>query len=276
MQTIIDYFSSIPTSHRSFILAGGITFFWLIESIIPLFKMSYNKWRHLGVNLFFTLTTVVVNFSMAFILVKASDWVVAQQWGVMFWIRSWPLALQALIGLALLDLIGAWLAHWVQHRVPALWKFHLVHHTDHWVDTTTANRHHPGESVIRFVFTTLGVLVVGAPMWLIFAYQSLSVIFSQLNHANIALPKKLDLWLSYVIISPDMHKIHHHYQLPYTDTNYGNIFAFWDRLFGTFASKSREEIVYGVDTYPDEKQNNSIAHLLRIPLNKKRKPTTLT
>ncbi|MEY2670534.1 MAG: hypothetical protein RLZZ577_850, partial [Bacteroidota bacterium] len=91
--------------------------------------------------------------------------------------------------------IGAYLVHLVEHKVKFLWGFHLIHHTDTWIDTTSANRHHPGESVIRFVFTTLGVVLVGSPMWLVFLYQTLSVVATQFNHANIALPKKVDLFL---------------------------------------------------------------------------------
>ena len=156
-----------------------------------------------------------------------------------------------------------------------MWRFHLVHHTDTNVDTTSANRHHPGESVFRFVFTTIGVILVGTPMWLVFMYQSLSVILSQFNHANITLPKALDRTISWVIVSPDMHKVHHHYVLPYTDSNYGNIFSVWDRLFGTFMTMPREEMVYGIDTHMDPKENNQIVNLLKIPFQPKRYPTTM-
>ena len=151
---------------------------------------------------------------------------------------------------------------------------HLVHHSDHHVDTTTANRHHPLESLVRYVFTLAGVLVVGAPIGIIMLYQSLSVVFSQFNHANIRLPKKVDRLLSWLIVSPDMHKVHHHYQLPYTDSNYGNIFSIWDRIFGTYRYMEVEDIVYGVDTFPDERENSSIKGLLRQPFHRYRKPTT--
>lgn len=169
----------------------------------------------------------------------------------------------------LLDLIGAYLAHYVEHKVKFLWRFHLIHHSDTWVDTTTANRHHPGESVVRFIFTTLAVLIVGAPMWLVFLYQSLSVVLSQFNHANISLPVSIDRWLSYVIVSPDMHKVHHHYELPHTDSNYGNIFSVWDRIFRTFSTLKREKIVYGIDTHMEIEKNNSIGSLLKIPFQKR-------
>ena len=107
---------------------------------------------------------------------------------------------------------------------------HLVHHSDPNVDTTTANRHHPLESILDFL-TLLGVFIIGTSIGIVMLYQALSLLSTQFNHANIRLLQKLDQWISYIIVSPDMHKIHHHYRLPYTDTNFGNIFSIWDRMF---------------------------------------------
>ena len=205
---------------------------------------------------------------MAFILLQSADWTIANNFGILQWLPEMPLWLYALVGLLLLDLIGAYLVHLVEHRIKFLWRFHLIHHTDNWIDTTSANRHHPGESVIRFAFTTMGVLIIGSPMWMVFLYQTLSVVATQFNHANISLPKKVDTLLSYFIVSPDMHKVHHHHALPYTDSNYGNIFSIWDRLFGTFMTLPKEEIIYGIDTYPDPKEHNQILNLLKIPFQK--------
>ena len=268
MDAIVTYFSTIPSSHRSLILVGGITFFWLIENAFPLSNTTYKKWHHAGINLFMTFTTVLVNFFLAFILLQSADWTIANNFGILQWLPEMPLWLYALVGLLLLDLIGAYLVHLVEHRIKFLWRFHLIHHTDNWIDTTSANRHHPGESVIRFAFTTMGVLIIGSPMWMVFLYQTLSVVATQFNHANISLPKKVDTLLSYFIVSPDMHKVHHHHALPYTDSNYGNIFSIWDRLFGTFMTLTKEEIIYGIDTYPDPKEHNQILNLLKIPFQK--------
>ncbi|MEO0731464.1 MAG: sterol desaturase family protein [Bacteroidota bacterium] len=269
MDSITQYFTDIPSSHRSAILVGGITLFWIIESAVPLFNFNYSKWKHAGINIFFTLTTIVVNFVLAFILVWSSDWVVANEFGLLQWIDL-PLWATAFVGLLLLDLIGAYLAHWTEHRIPLLWRFHLVHHTDQQVDTTSANRHHPGESVIRFVFTTAAVLIVGAPIWLVFLYQSLSVVLSQFNHANITLPAWLDRALGWLIVTPNMHHVHHHYRMPYTDTNFGNIFSVWDRLFRTYAAVDNSKLVYGVDTHMDTADHQHLGQMLKIPFARKR------
>lgn len=274
MEQLIAYFENIPALHRSLILVGGITFFWILEGIVPLFSVKYKKWRHALPNLFFTLTTIIVNFPLAFLLLKTSDWTIANQFGIINWLPEMPLWLYVLLGVALLDLIGAYTAHLVEHKVKPLWMVHLVHHSDHNVDTTTANRHHPLESLIRYTFTLIGVFVVGAPIGIIMLYQSMSVVLSQFNHANIRLPRKVDNALSWILVSPDMHKVHHHFVLPYTDSNYGNIFSIWDRIFGTYMKLDPDKITYGVDTFPDEKENSSILGLLKQPFHKYRKPTT--
>lgn len=270
MDEIISYFSTIPSSHRSLILVSGITFFWLIENSFPLFKFNYKKWNHAGINFFLTLTTIIINFVLAFILLKTADWTIKHNFGILQWLPEIPLWIYTIIGLLLLDLIGAYLAHFTQHKIKILWRFHLIHHTDTWIDTTSGNRHHPGESIIRFIFTTFGVLIVGSPMWMVFLYQTLSVISTQFTHANISLPTKLDSFLSYFIVSPNMHKIHHHYVLPYTDSNYGNIFSIWDRLFGTFTTLPKEKIIYGVDTHMNPEEHNNLKNLLQIPFQKQR------
>ena len=266
MEELIHYFETIPSWQRSVILVGGISFFWLMEGIVPLFRFDYRKWRHALPNFFFTLTTILVNFSLAFLLLKTSDWAVANEFGVLYWLGDIPLWAFVVLGVMFLDLIGAYLAHWAEHKIKPLWMIHLVHHTDHQVDTTTANRHHPLESFVRFFFTLTGVALVGAPIGIIMLYQSLSVVATQFGHANIRLPKWIDNVISLVFVSPDMHKVHHHYVLPYTDSNYGNIFSIWDRLFGTYRKMNNEDIVYGVDTFPDEKENSSIWGLTEAAL----------
>jgi len=272
MQTIVDYFEHIPSAHRSAILVGGIMFFWLIEGTWPLFRFDYNKWKHAGTNIFFTLTTILVNFPLAFILVKSSDWAIRSGFGVLQWLPVSQLWVKALLGVLILDLIGAWLAHWTQHKTKWLWRFHLIHHADQHVDTTTANRHHPGESLVRFIFTAMAILITGAPMWLVFLYQSLSVVLSQFNHANITLPKWLDSFISLVLVTPNMHHVHHHFVQPYTDSNYGNIFSIWDRLLGTFMHLEQNKIIYGIDTHSKPEENSQVKNLLQIPFQKYRRP----
>lgn len=272
MEAIVDYFNHIPSAHRSAFLLGGLTFFMLLEYGLPFYRSRYNKTKHLGINLFFTGTTIIINFLMAFILLRASDWAIAQHFGILQWLPEMPLVVFVVVGLLLLDFIGAYLVHWAQHKVKWMWRFHLIHHTDPHVDTTTANRHHPIESVFRFAFTTLGAVVAGAPMYLIMLYQTMSAALSQFNHANIQFPRWLDRIIGWVIVTPSMHRVHHHYVLPYTDSNYGNIFSIWDRLFGTYSEMDNDKIVFGIDTHLHAKEQSDIGTMLKIPFQEYRHP----
>jgi sterol desaturase/sphingolipid hydroxylase (fatty acid hydroxylase superfamily) len=238
-----------------------------------LVQFNYRKWRHAFPNFFFTLTTIVINFALAFLLLNTSDWTVENAFGILQWFPNLPLWAEVILGVLLLDFVGAYLPHYTEHQIKPLWMIHLVHHSDPNVDTTTANRHHPLESIVRFGFTLVGVFLLGTSIGIIMLYQALSVVSTQFNHANIKLPKKIDRCISYFLVSPDMHKIHHHYRLPYTDTNFGNIFSLWDRLLGTFSYYEREKIVYGVDVFPDVEKNTKIESLLRQPFEKYQRPT---
>jgi sterol desaturase/sphingolipid hydroxylase (fatty acid hydroxylase superfamily) len=268
---IVNYFETIPPLHRTLIMVGGLVFFWMVEMLIPLFKPSYKYLKHAGTNLFFTLTTVIVNFAFAYLIVLASDYMYAHKLGLINLVQM-PLWLYIILGLMVLDLVGAWLIHLIQHKIKWLWKFHIVHHSDMHVDTTTANRHHPVESFFRAGFTLLAVIISGAPMWLVMLYQSTSVVFSQFNHANINLPKWLDTGISFIFVSPNMHKVHHHYLQPLTDTNYGNLFSLWDRIFQTFAKvkDTKNDLVYGIDLLMIEKDSQRIDNLLQMPFKKYR------
>ena len=95
------------------------------------------------------------------------------------------------------------------------------------------------------------------------------VLFAHITHANIQMPAKVDHLLSYVFVTPYMHKVHHHYEQPLTDTNYGNIFSIWDRMFGTYAKvDDMQEVQYGIDTHMDPAQNTSLPTLLKTPFGK--------
>jgi hypothetical protein len=115
MERLVTYFEHIPSAHRSLLLVGGITIFWLMESAVPLFRFDqfapgYHRWRHAGINIFFTLTTVIVNVILAFLLLRTSDWAVQQGVGLLQWIQL-PRWAEAITGLLVLDLVGAWLPH---------------------------------------------------------------------------------------------------------------------------------------------------------------------
>ena len=272
MHDILAYFDTVPTYVRTIILISGISFFLILEAGIPLFKFDYKKGKHAAINITFTLITLVINLFGAGIILAAINFNQSYGYGILNFIQL-PLWAYVIIGLALLDLIGAWLIHWLEHKVQWMWKFHIIHHSDVHVDVTSGLRHHPGENIMRLCFTTLAVLVVGPSFGLVMLYQTISAFFAHLTHANIRMPIILDRYLSYIFVTPHFHKIHHHYMQPLTDTNYGNIFSFWDYIFGTASgSYEVENLVYGIDTHFKKEEHSNIKNLLMIPFQPYRKP----
>lgn len=267
------FFETVPVWFRSAILIGGIVIFWIAEGILPLFSFQYKKIRHAGINLFFTMTTAIIGFGLAGLLLASSKFVAEHEFGLLYLVEL-PLWARLLVGVLLLDFVGAYLIHFIEHRVKWMWKFHVVHHSDTTVDVTTGLRHHPGETIFRIAFTILAVIIVGAPIGVVMIYQSLSVLFAHISHANIRMPGKIDRALSVVFVTPNMHKVHHHFTQPLTDTNYGNIFSIWDRMFGTFARVDEPaQIKYGIDTHMLAEENDRLPNLLRIPFQKYRAPS---
>jgi sterol desaturase/sphingolipid hydroxylase (fatty acid hydroxylase superfamily) len=179
-----------------------------------------------------------------------------------------PVWLELILAIMLLDFIAQYGVHYILHRTPFLWKFHMIHHSDTHVDVTTGTRHHPGDYLFREIFSVLAILIGGIPFAYYMVYRILTVICTYFTHSNIMLPKGLDRILSYIIITPNMHKFHHHFEQPWTDSNYGNILSLWDRIFGTFVYDDIQKIKYGLDVLDDDKSGD-LMYQLKVPLSKK-------
>jgi sterol desaturase/sphingolipid hydroxylase (fatty acid hydroxylase superfamily) len=269
-QSIVDYFSNLEErpGERMAILVGGLLIFWIIEGSIPLFTLRYkkNKLRHAAVNFGFTIIHLIIHTALALLIVLLSDWCAAQSFGIVYWLNTNVIG-AIVIGVLALD-FSSWLVHFTMHKIRPLWGFHLIHHSDNNVDVTTGLRHHPGDSLFRGIFFLLLIFVSGAPMYAVMIYQTLLVFSTAFTHANIRLPRLLDKTLSYFLVSPNMHKVHHHWKQPYTDSNYGAVFSIWDRMFGTYRRLEPKDIRYGLDRhYPNEKDEDFIS-LLKKPFQK--------
>ena len=266
------YFDTLENHpvQRMIFLVGGLLLFWILEGAIPLLQLRYkkNKFRHAGINLVFTVIHLIIHTALAILIVMLSDWCRERSFGIVYWTHAnTSILLTIIIGALALD-FSSWLVHLVMHKVKPLWGFHLIHHTDNTVDVTTGLRHHPGDSILRGIFFLILVFVSGAPMYSVMFYQTLLVLVTAFTHANISLPKPIDKIISYILVSPNMHKVHHHWKQPYTDSNYGGVFSIWDRLFGTYKTLDPGEIRYGLDRYyPNEKDEDLVA-LLKKPFQK--------
>lgn len=266
MERFMQYWEHIHSSDRILILMIGMVFFWVIEGYYPLFTFSFKRYKHAGVNLVFLSTTLILNLIFGLIVLKVCDWVMSKHIGLLNWILL-PLWLKIIVSLFFMDFFGQYAPHYAMHKIKWMWKFHIIHHSDTKVDVTTGTRHHPGEWLFRETSTIIGIIVIGLPVGFYFLYKSVAAIFTHFNHANLRVPVWIDKPISWIFVSPNMHKVHHHYQRPYTDSNYSNIFSLWDRIFGSFKYDNPKNLRYGLDVLEDSTDEN-IGYQFKLPFNK--------
>jgi sterol desaturase/sphingolipid hydroxylase (fatty acid hydroxylase superfamily) len=270
-EKIIDHFQTLEQRpvERMILLVSGMLLLWIIEGAIPLVALQYkkNKWRHASINLTFTLIHLIIHTGFGVLIVLLSDACKSAGFGLVNWLIS-PVFLTIIISFLVLDFCGGWLVHIVEHKIKFLWRFHIIHHSDNNVDVTTGLRHHPIESVLRGIFFLIGVVLSGSPVYAVMIYQTFLVLSTQFTHANINLPKWIDRPLSYLFVSPNMHKVHHHWQQPYTDSNYGAVLSIWDRLLGTYEHLEPSQIKYGLDRYYPNEEDENLSLLFKKPFRK--------
>jgi sterol desaturase/sphingolipid hydroxylase (fatty acid hydroxylase superfamily) len=269
--SLLNYFNTLeerPLERLAFIV-GSLLILWMIEGAIPLLPLRYkkNKARHAAVNLFFTVVHIVIHTGFGILIVLLSDWSKENQFGLVYWLNASVVA-SIIISALMLDFFGAWLSHVIEHKVPLFWRMHIIHHADNNIDVTSGLRHHPLESVWRGLFFLIAIFISGAPMYGVMIYQTLLTVFTGVTHANISLPRWLDKGMSYILVSPNMHKVHHHWKQPFTDSNYGGVFSIWDRLFGTYKTLEPKDIRYGLDRYYSNDKDEDLLALLKKPFQK--------
>jgi sterol desaturase/sphingolipid hydroxylase (fatty acid hydroxylase superfamily) len=235
----------------------------LIETAIPLHARGRSNRVHLAPNLALTFITFATNLVFNAALVAALVWLESIGFGLLR-VPPLPALVTTAITVVVLDL-SFYVAHRAMHRVPGFWRYHRVHHSDPAVDVTTTVRQHPGEGVIRYAFLGAFAIALGASPAAFAVYRAWSALNALLEHANIRVPLRLDSLLSLAVTTPNMHKIHHSRSPEQTDTNYGNIFSFFDRLFATFTPSERGvSIVYGLDGF-DDAATQTTTGLLALP-----------
>ncbi len=266
MNNVIDSITQASSLIQALLFVVIFSALWNIENLIGLTRSNYRKWRHLLTNSVFILTALPVQFILGLAFAAVTDWTAAHQFGIVHWLPGQTnLAVIFVVSLVLLDL-SEYLYHRLMHHFKLLWRLHLVHHSDPVVDVSTVLREHPAETTVRLLNTLFWTFLFGVPVWCLVFRQILQVVFTVGTHANARLPKRLDRMLSWVFVTPNMHHVHHHFEQPYTDRNFGDILSVWDRLFGTFARLDASDVVFGVDTCPIEVEQASGLALLQLPL----------
>ena len=236
---------------------------WIFEGGFPLVRLNYKKWKHAGVNIFFLACSMAINLLFGLATLGVFIWTAKNNFGLLN-LTNFPVWVELIIALLILDLIAQYYVHYLLHKHKWMWKLHMVHHSDSHVDATTGTRHHPGDYLLREVFSLIAVIIAGMPLAFYLFYRIITVFFAYFTHANINMPMWLDRALSYVIVTPNMHKFHHHFERPWTDTNFGNILSIWDRMFGTFVYGDPRQVKYGLDVLDDDLDEN-IGYQLKVP-----------
>ena len=229
----------------------SLGFCWVLEAQAPLIAANNQKLRHTGVNSVFLLTTLCVSAPLLALHAVVFLWHPQHQFGLLYFLDA-PLWLTLLLSILVLDFLGQYGVHFLLHRIRWLWRLHMVHHADTNVDASTGFRHHPGDAIARNVASLFAVTLMGIPLSHYLVYRLITIMFAYLTHANIRVPRSLDRLLRLVFVTPDLHKFHHHFERPWTDCNYGNIFSFWDRFFRTLVDGDLDEVSYGLDVLPDK------------------------
>ena len=246
----------------------GLVLLLLLEGAHPffeLFRERKERGRHLARNLVLgAANSVIVAVVFAGLWVAAAAYAETNGWGLLR-LTEPPVWLHAVLAILVLDVwTYAW--HRMNHRVPFLWRFHRVHHSDAQMDVTTASRFHTGEIVLSSALRIPLILALGVTAWELVLYETLMFAVVQFHHANIALPARVEVVVNKVIVTPAMHKVHHSRWQPETDSNYSAMLSVWDRLFRSFRRREAlHEVELGLAEFDDD-AHQSIGGMLRTPL----------
>jgi sterol desaturase/sphingolipid hydroxylase (fatty acid hydroxylase superfamily) len=211
------------------------------------------RWpSNLGIAVLDTLLVRVIFPTTAVGLALVAD---ARGWDL-FHLIALPTWMAIVASVVLLDL-AIYLQHVLFHAVPALWRLHRMHHADLAFDVTTGFRFHPIEILLSMLIKLAAVAALGAPALAVLVFEVLLNATSMFNHANVLIPQKLDHVLRWIVVTPDMHRVHHSIRSSETNSNFGFNLPWWDRLFGTYRpqpSAGQERMTIGIEQFRDPRE----------------------
>lgn len=225
--------------------------FW--EVLVPRRRLTMSKVRRWVAN----LSVVVIDAGIIRLLFAAGAVGTAllateQNWGLLNH-AAWPIWIEMVLGVIALD-FTLYLQHVMFHAVPLFWRFHMMHHADMDCDVTTGLRFHPIEVILSMLIKFAAIAVIGPLPEAVVAFEVLLNATSMFNHGNVRMPTAVDRTLRWVIVTPDMHRIHHSTRPRETNTNFGFNLPWWDRLLGTYLAQpadSHETMTIGLEQFRD-------------------------
>ncbi len=223
--------------------AGIFAVMALLELAMPRRQPGQGKKQRWFTNLMITGIDSLVIRAMAMLsvplaAVAAAAWAESAGWGILNWLE-WPGWLEIFLAMIVLDL-AIYGQHVASHKIPMIWRLHKVHHSDVDIDVTTALRFHPIEIALSMLWKIIVVMALGASPWAVVLFEVTLNGCAMFNHANFALPLWLDRVVRMLIVTPDMHRVHHSIHVQEFNTNYGFNLSIWDRLFKTYTDQPRD------------------------------------
>ena len=230
------------------------------------------RFKNIRTNLLFIIPGFLFQTLLGFVFIKTLDYENIHNLGIFSMLHIKSFGAQVIISFIVLDFFY-WLYHFVMHRYGGLWRFHAVHHSDKVLNVSTSLREHPIETTVRLSHYMIISCLLGPAVLIISLHQFIQVISKIIIHSNWRLPEKTDKILSYLVLTPNMHHVHHHEKQPYTDSNYGDLFSIWDRMFATFQHLNKSEVVFGLDLVAFENRdskNLKFKGLMSVPFSKQK------
>lgn len=239
---------------RLAVFTGLFALFAALETLAPRHdrvQPRAGRWiTNLSMTLINTLALRALSIALPFLAVGAALDAWSQGWGLLNQV-AWPLWVEIVLALLVLD-FAIWMQHLITHKVPLLWRFHRMHHADRDMDVTTALRFHPVEILASMALKIGLVYVLGPQAVAVVLFEILLNGTALFNHANLALPRWLDGVVRLVLVTPDMHRVHHSTRREEHDSNFGFALSIWDRIFRTYRAKPLDGLVVGLE-WQDEK-----------------------
>jgi sterol desaturase/sphingolipid hydroxylase (fatty acid hydroxylase superfamily) len=265
--TLDNFIQAHEASIRLGAFVGIFALMALWELRAPRRALTVSRALRWGSNLgLVVLNTVLVRLLFPVAAIGMASLTAAQGWGLLnrFVLPFW---LAVVLAVVALDFV-IWVQHVMVHAIPALWRLHRVHHADLDYDLTTGARFHPIEIVLSMLIKLAAIAVLGAPVVAVILFEVILNGMAMFNHGNVRLPAGLDLWLRWVFVTPDMHRIHHSVEADETNSNFGFNLSWWDRLLGTYREAPRaghEGMTIGIEGHRDPREVDSLPGMLALP-----------
>lgn len=259
----METLDAILSIDPNYIIIGLLALFFTLEQLLDNPFSFKERGKHLIQNILFQIVFFVINLFFISVLIYCVEWLNSNEIGLLF-LYELPFWIKLILSVMLFDFATYWL-HRASHKIPLLWRLHRVHHSDTTMDSTTTFRFHPIELAIVYqAGNVFAAGIFGLDVTSLALYYFIVYIFFFLEHSNLNFPKWLNNTFGLIFVMPDHHRVHHHQEQFYTDSNFADIFIIWDRIFGTLKLIPVEQMNYGLVEFEGEKKQ-SFLYLMKSP-----------